>query len=144
MKTTTASKRKKRIWRIILILLTALGFSYLYTRGVSPVWAAVAIVFCRGFFRFLYAIACLRNVCKSFNFCTTHLSAKRMAAANSDPPFVKVTIIAHRNKSGLDMLAGFFGQFLIFPCHSAALGRTVPGTLRQTHGKPLSREMEIL
>ena len=56
MKTTTASKRKKRIWRIILILLTALGFSY---RGVSPVWAAVAIVFCRGFFRFLYAIACL-------------------------------------------------------------------------------------
>lgn len=52
-------KRKKRIWRIILILLTALGFSYLYTRGVSPVWAAVAIVFCRGFFRFLYAIACL-------------------------------------------------------------------------------------
>ncbi len=59
MKTTTASKRKKRIWRIILILLTALGFSYLYTRGVSPVWAAVAIVFCRGFFWFLYAIACL-------------------------------------------------------------------------------------
>lgn len=59
MKTTTASKRKKRIGRIILILLTALGFSYLYTRGVSPVLAAVAIVFCRGFFRFLYAIACL-------------------------------------------------------------------------------------
>lgn len=59
MKTTTASKRKKRIWRIILILLTALAFSYLYTRGVSPVWTAVAIVFCWGFFRFLYAIACL-------------------------------------------------------------------------------------
>ena len=48
MKTTTASKRKKRIWRIILILLTALGFSYLYTRGVSPVWAAIAIVFLQG------------------------------------------------------------------------------------------------
>ena len=47
MKTKTASKRKKRIWRIILILLTALAFSYLYTRGVSPVWTAVAIVFCR-------------------------------------------------------------------------------------------------
>lgn len=59
MKTTTASNRKKWIWRILLILLTALIFSYLYTRGVSPVWAAVAIVFCRGFFRFLYAIACL-------------------------------------------------------------------------------------
>ena len=54
-----------------------------------------------------------RNVGKCFNIFTTHLSAKRMAAANSDPPFVKVTIIAHRNKSGLDMLAGFFGQFKI-------------------------------
>ena len=30
-------------------------FSYMYTRGISPVWAAVAIV-C---FRFLYRIACL-------------------------------------------------------------------------------------
>ena len=52
-----------------------------------------------------------RNVGKCFNIFTTHLSTKRMATANSDPPFVKVTIITHRNKSGLDMLAGFFGQF---------------------------------
>ena len=34
-------------------------FSYMYTRGISPVWAAVAIVCFRGFFRFLYRIACL-------------------------------------------------------------------------------------
>ena len=34
-------------------------FSYLYSRGISPVWAAVAIVCFRGFFRFLYKIACL-------------------------------------------------------------------------------------
>ena len=34
-------------------------FGYLYTRGVSPVWAALAIVFFRGFFRFLYKIACI-------------------------------------------------------------------------------------
>lgn len=34
-------------------------FSYLYTRGISPVWAAVAIVCFRGFFRFVYKIACL-------------------------------------------------------------------------------------
>ena len=32
-------------------------FSYMYTRGISPVWAAVAIVCFRGFFRFLYRIA---------------------------------------------------------------------------------------
>lgn len=47
------------------IRTTALGvvafivFSYMYTRGISPVWAAVAIVCFRGFFRFLYRIACL-------------------------------------------------------------------------------------
>ena len=29
------------------------------TRGVSPVWAALAIVFFRGFLRFLYKIACI-------------------------------------------------------------------------------------
>ncbi len=34
-------------------------FSYMYTRGISPVWAAVAIVCFRGFFRFLSRIACL-------------------------------------------------------------------------------------
>ena len=33
--------------------------SYMSTRGISPVWAAVAIVCFRGFFRFLYRIACL-------------------------------------------------------------------------------------
>ena len=33
-------------------------FSYLYTRGISPVWMAVAIVCFRGFFRFIYKIAC--------------------------------------------------------------------------------------
>lgn len=41
------------------MLAAALFFNYLYTRGISPVWAAVAIVFCKGFFRFIYAIACL-------------------------------------------------------------------------------------
>ena len=59
MKTTTATKSKKPISRLILIMHTAQPLSYHNTRGVSPVWAAVAIVFCRGFFRFLYAIACL-------------------------------------------------------------------------------------
>ena len=32
--------------------------SYLHSRGISPVWAAVAIVCFRGFFRFIYRIAC--------------------------------------------------------------------------------------
>lgn len=47
------------------IRTTALGvaafivFGYMYTRGISPVWVAVAIVCFRGFFRFLYRIACL-------------------------------------------------------------------------------------
>ena len=42
-----------------LVLVAFAVFSYLYSRGISPVWAAVAIVCFRGFFRFLYKIACL-------------------------------------------------------------------------------------
>lgn len=47
------------LWKAILILALAAVFGYLYTRGVSPVWATLAIVFFRGFFRFLYKIACI-------------------------------------------------------------------------------------
>ena len=53
-------KIKASRWvRIIALGITAfIVFSYMYTRGISPVWAAVAIVCFRGFFRFLYRIAC--------------------------------------------------------------------------------------
>lgn len=47
------------LWRILSVIAAAAVFCYLYTRGISPVWAAVAIVCFRGFFRFLYWIACL-------------------------------------------------------------------------------------
>lgn len=56
---TTVKNKRKWIGRILLVLAAALFFNYLYTRGISPVWAAVAIVFCKGFFRFIYVIACL-------------------------------------------------------------------------------------
>lgn len=49
----------KRIRMAALVLVVFAVFSYLYSRGISPVWAAVAIVCFRGFFRFLYKIACL-------------------------------------------------------------------------------------
>lgn len=49
----------KWLWKILAILAAAAVFGYLYTRGVSPVWAAVAIICFRGIFRFLYRIACL-------------------------------------------------------------------------------------
>nr|WP_240058011.1 hypothetical protein [Bacteroides uniformis] len=45
--------------KILFVTATALLFSYLYSRGLSPVWLAVAIVFFKGLFRFIYAIACL-------------------------------------------------------------------------------------
>ncbi|MCF0255543.1 hypothetical protein [Phocaeicola dorei] len=53
-------KIKASRWvRTIALGITAfIVFSYMYTRGISPVWAAVAIVCFRGFFRFLYRIAC--------------------------------------------------------------------------------------
>lgn len=49
----------KRIRMAAFVLVAFAIFSYLYSRGISPVWAAVAIVCFRGFFRFLYMIACL-------------------------------------------------------------------------------------
>ena len=49
----------KRIRMAALVLVAFAIFSYLYSRGISPVWAAVAIVCFRGIFRFLYMIACL-------------------------------------------------------------------------------------
>ncbi len=52
-------KSSRWIKTIFIVAVSALIFSYLYTRGVSPVWAAVAIVCFKGVFRFLYKIACL-------------------------------------------------------------------------------------
>ena len=61
MKTNDPTVRKRRKWigMIRLAVVAAVGFSYRYTRGVSPVWAAVAIVCFPGFFRFIYKIACI-------------------------------------------------------------------------------------
>ena len=53
------SNTYKWIKRMALAAAAFIMFSYLYSRGISPVWAAVAIVCFRGFFRFLYKIACL-------------------------------------------------------------------------------------
>ena len=62
MKTRECIERiKANRWvRIIALGLTAfIVFSYMYSRGVSPVWVAVSIVCFQGFFKFLYRIACL-------------------------------------------------------------------------------------
>ena len=55
----TIRKRMKWIGLVLTAIVAALLFSYLYTRGISPVWAAVAIVCFPGFFRFIYKIACV-------------------------------------------------------------------------------------
>ena len=50
----------------VLAIAAFIVFGYLYSRGVSPVWTAVAIVCFRGFFRFIYRIACwLRRYCSA-------------------------------------------------------------------------------
>ena len=46
-------------WKIFFLIAAASVFTYLYTRGISPVLAALAIVCFQGLFRFLYRIACL-------------------------------------------------------------------------------------
>lgn len=62
MKAPTFIKRitgMKWLWKTMSIFALAAMFGYLYTRGLSPIWMAVAIIFFRGFFRFLYKIACI-------------------------------------------------------------------------------------
>lgn len=54
---TKAKKIIKLTGFILSAIVAALVFSYLYTRGVSPIWAAVVIVCFPGFFRFIYKIA---------------------------------------------------------------------------------------
>lgn len=44
---------------LVLAVMAAVIFSWLYTHGISPVWTAVAIVCFRGIFKFLYRAACL-------------------------------------------------------------------------------------
>lgn len=61
MKTRECIERlrsSKWIRMMALAIAAFIVFSYLYSRGISPVWAAVAIVCFRGFFRFLYKTAC--------------------------------------------------------------------------------------
>ncbi len=47
--------------RIMALAIVAfIVFSYLHSRGILPVWAAGSAIVCfKGFFRFLYKIACL-------------------------------------------------------------------------------------
>ena len=52
--------RTSRWIKIAALAITAfIVFGYLHSRGISPVWTAVAIVRFSGFFKFLYKIACL-------------------------------------------------------------------------------------
>lgn len=59
-KECTGRARTNRWIKIAALAITAfIVFSYLHSRGISPVWTAVAIVCFSGFFRFLYKVACL-------------------------------------------------------------------------------------
>lgn len=53
----TTEKKKSIVKWIAIIILSALVFTFLYKHGISPVWAAVAIVCLKGVFKFIYVIA---------------------------------------------------------------------------------------
>lgn len=44
---------------IVPAAIAAIVFSGLHKHGISPIWAAVAILFFRGIFRFMYGAVCL-------------------------------------------------------------------------------------
>lgn len=48
----------KWIKAIVVFIIALFGFSYLYSRGISPVWLAILIVLFPGLFRFLYKVIC--------------------------------------------------------------------------------------
>ncbi len=49
---------KQWVKAIAISIVAVIGFSYLMSHGISPVWTAVLIVVFPGFFRFIYRIAC--------------------------------------------------------------------------------------
>ena len=63
----------RRLRLAALAIVAFIVFDYLYTRGVSPVWVAVAIVCFRGFFRFIYRIACFLLAAVILFFLLSHL-----------------------------------------------------------------------
>lgn len=64
----------RRFWQLALLLpLAWIVFSYLYTRGASPVSAALLIVLFSGLFRFLYRVACLLTAVALFAVILAHL-----------------------------------------------------------------------
>jgi hypothetical protein len=59
MDTNKVSPKVKKWAKVAAIALIAfLGFSYLNSHGISPVWTAVLIVLFPGLFRFLYRVVC--------------------------------------------------------------------------------------
>ena len=58
-KSMSSQGAKKWIKSFLVVIVAMIGFSYLHTHGISPIWAAVTIVLFPGFFRFIYKIACL-------------------------------------------------------------------------------------
>lgn len=53
-----AINRKRLIVKIATIILAATAFIWLHKHGMSPVVAALAVVFLRSIFRFLFKAAC--------------------------------------------------------------------------------------
>lgn len=64
----------RRFWQFALLLpLAWIAFSYLYTRGISPVGAALLVVLFPGLFRVLYRVACLLTAVALFAVILAHL-----------------------------------------------------------------------
>jgi len=59
MENSITSMNSKSLLRTVIVFIIAIiAFSYLYKHGISPIWAAVAIIMFPGFFRFIYRVAC--------------------------------------------------------------------------------------
>jgi len=50
------NNRRRFVGRILGLGVFGIAFGYFYSRGLSPAEAALALICCRGLFRFLYAV----------------------------------------------------------------------------------------
>ena len=96
-----------------LVLVAFAVFSYLYSRGISPVWAAVAIVCFRGFFRFLYKIACLLVAAAGGRMAepvfTDRVALTWQMRAGAEPPLLEQLRELTRGQGRVEVSAPFYG-----------------------------------
>ena len=96
----------------VLAIAAFIVFGYLYSRGVSPVWTAVAIVCFRGFFRFLYKVALQDRavLTEDGSFCVPCLMETGIMKTRSERKGRHIQPLTDRRTTGQSWQTPLFGR----------------------------------